>query len=74
MSDTIRSVVPASYGDFPPEPEPSDDHDCFCDGCEECIPGWRDYKPHECEHCGHRMEFADQQCGCTSLSNRIPRF
>lgn len=22
--------------------------------------------PHDCERCGHHMEYADQECACTS--------
>lgn len=28
-------------------------------------------RPHDCEHCGHHMEYDDQQCGCTSYSGRF---
>lgn len=58
MSDKIRSVVPATYGDAPKQPPPE---------------WWnyeRVYAPHSCERCGRQMEFADQQCACSSVRGR----
>ncbi len=57
---TIRSVVPLSFISV------SDWKDV------ESVPvSDRVRRPHECEHCGRYMEWDDQQCACTSRSNRV---
>lgn len=51
----IRSFVPRWYADdFKPEAPKPE----------------RERRLHACEHCGHQMEFADQECACTARSNR----
>ena len=47
---TIRSFVPRFYEDVPREAPKPE----------------RERRPHTCERCGHQMEFADQECACTS--------
>jgi hypothetical protein len=28
-------------------------------------------RPHACEHCGRKMKYADQRCGCTSKMSGV---
>lgn len=32
----------------------------------------REVAPHECEHCGRWMKYADQQCACTAKRAGTP--
>jgi hypothetical protein len=60
MSTTIRSFVPRTYADVKRT-------------TADAKP-WRsarEVKPHDCEHCGKHMEYADQVCACLARSGPL---